>query len=101
MRHEFHPEALAEYEEAALYYAERDPAVGQRFIVAVEDAIDRILDSPTRWRILDEDVRRCLTRLFSCGVLHTSEPDFVLVVAVMHCSRQPGYWKHRVADPSA
>lgn len=45
MRHEFHPEAFAEYEAAALYYAERDPAVGQRFTVAVEDAIDRILAS--------------------------------------------------------
>jgi plasmid stabilization system protein ParE len=61
MRYGFHPEALAEYEAAALYYAERAPAVGQRFVAAVEDAIDRILDSPTRWRVLDEDVRRELS----------------------------------------
>ena len=99
MRYEFHPEALAEYEAAALYYAERDPAVGLRFVAAVEDAIDRILDSPTRWRVLDEDVRRCLTRVFPYGVLYTIEPDFVLIVAVMHCSREPGYWKRRVAKP--
>lgn len=99
MRYEFHPEALAEYEAAALYYAERDPAVAQRFVAAVEDAIDRILDSPTRWRVLDEDVRRCLTRVFPCGVLYTIEPEFVLIVAVMHCSREPGYWKRRVAKP--
>lgn len=99
MRHEFHPEALAEYEAAALYYAERDPAVGRRFVATVEDAIDRILEAPARWRILDEDVRRCLTRVFPYGVLYTIEPDFVLVVAVMHCSREPGYWKRRVAKP--
>lgn len=99
MRYEFHPEALAEYEAAALYYAERDPAVAQRFVAAVEDAIDRILDSPTRWRVLDEDVRRCLTRVFPYGVLYTIEPEFVLLVAVMHCSREPGYWKRRVAKP--
>lgn len=53
MRYEFHPDALAEYEAAALYYAERDPTVAQRFVATVEDAIDRILDSPTRWRVLD------------------------------------------------
>ena len=99
MRYEFHPDALAEYEAAALYYAERDPAVGQRFVAAVEDAIDRILDSPTRWRVLDEDIRRCLARVFPYGVLYTIEPDFVLIVAVMHCSREPGYWKRRVAKP--
>jgi plasmid stabilization system protein ParE len=99
MRYEFHPDALAEYEAAALYYAERDPEVAQRFVAAVEDAIDRILDSPTRWRVLDEDVRRCLTRVFPYGVLYTIEPEFVLIVAVMHCSREPGYWKRRVAKP--
>jgi plasmid stabilization system protein ParE len=99
MRYEFHPEALAEYEEAALNYAERDPVVGQRFVGAVEEAIDRVPDSPTRWRILEEDVRRCLTRVFPYGVLYTIEPDFVLIVAVMQCSREPGYWKGRVAKP--
>ena len=99
MRYEFHPEALAEYETAALYYAERDPAVGQRFVAAVEEAINRIVDSPARWRVIEEDVRRCLTRVFPFGVLYTIEPDFVLIVAVMHCSREPGYWRRRVAKP--
>jgi toxin ParE1/3/4 len=95
MRHEFHPDALAEYEEAARYYAERDPLLAERFVAAVDDAIQRILDSPTRWRVIDEDVRRCLTHVFPYGVLYTIEPAFVLIVAVMHCSREPGYWKTR------
>ena len=99
MRYEFHPEALAEYEAAVLNYAQRDPALGKRFVAAIEDAIDRILDAPTRWRVLEEDVRRCLTRVFPYGVLYTIEPEFVLIVAVMHCSREPGYWKRRVARP--
>jgi toxin ParE1/3/4 len=99
MRYEFHPEALAEYEAAALRYAERDPHVGQRFVSAVEQAIDRILESPTRWPAIDEDVRRCLTRVFPYAVLYTIESDFVLIVAVMHCSREPGYWKGRIAKP--
>jgi plasmid stabilization system protein ParE len=95
MRHEFHPEALAEYEEAARYYAERDPRVAEQFVAAVEEALERIVDSPTRWRIIDEDVRRCLTHVFPYAVLYTIESDFVLIVAVMHCSREPSYWKAR------
>jgi plasmid stabilization system protein ParE len=98
MRYEFHPEALEEYEEAALYYAERDPGLALRFIETVEEAIRRILEAPTRWRVIDEDVRRFLTRVFPYGILYTVEPDFVLIVAVMHCSREPGYWKQRVAS---
>ena len=49
MRYEFHPEALDEYQEATLYYAERDPALALRFVEAVEDAIRRILEAPERW----------------------------------------------------
>jgi len=99
MRYEFHPEALEEYDEAALWYAEREPGLALRFIGAVEDAIARILEAPTRWRVIEEDVRRCLTRVFPYGVLYTIEPDFILIVAVMHCSREPGYWKQRLANP--
>jgi plasmid stabilization system protein ParE len=99
MRYEFHPEALEEYKEAALYYAERDPGLGLRFIEAVEQTIQRILEAPNRWRVIDEDVRRCLTRVFPYGVLYTIEPEFILIVAVTHCSREPGYWKRRVATP--
>jgi plasmid stabilization system protein ParE len=99
MRYEFHPEALDEYREATLYYAERDPALALRFVDAVENAIRRIPEAPERWRVLEEDVRRCLTRVFPYGVLYTIEPEFILIVAVMHCSREPGYWKRRVATP--
>jgi len=99
MRYDFHPEALEEYQQAAFYYAQHDPGLALRFVEAVEETIQRILDAPARWRILDEDVRRCLTRVFPYGVLYTVEPDFVLIVAVMHCSREPGYWKQRVARP--
>ena len=52
-------------------------------------------DAPARWRRIDEDVRRCLTHVFPYGVLYTIENEFVLIVAVMHCSREPGYWKTR------
>jgi plasmid stabilization system protein ParE len=74
MSYRFHPEALEAYQEATLYYAERDAALALRFVEAVEDAIRRILEAPQRWRVLDDDVRRCLTRVFPYGVLYTIEP---------------------------
>lgn len=71
MRYEFHPEALEEYNEAVLRYAERELPLGLRFIESVEDAIRRILEAPTRWRVIEEDVRRCLTRVFPYRILYT------------------------------
>ncbi len=75
--------------------------MAQAFINAVEEAIFRIVESPTRWVVVDEDIRRCLTRKFPYGILYTIEEDYILIVAVMHCSREPGYWKERVTEKSS
>ena len=72
MRYEFHPEALEEYDGTAHYYAQQQPGLDLRFIVCVENAIEVILED-------------------------TIESNFVLIIAVAHCSREPGHWKHRIA----
>ncbi|WP_017660274.1 type II toxin-antitoxin system RelE/ParE family toxin [Baaleninema simplex] len=95
MRYVFHPEALNEYAEAAQYYTEQRVEVAQAFINAIEDTVDRIRESPTHYAAIEEDVRRCMARRFPYGVLYTIEPDYILILAVMHCSREPGYWKSR------
>jgi toxin ParE1/3/4 len=95
VKYVFHPEALTEYAEAVQYYAEQRVEVAQAFIAAVEEAVYRIRESPARWQVMDEDVRRCLTRKFPYGILYTIEQDCILILAVMHCSREPGYWKSR------
>ncbi|MGQ0760646.1 MAG: type II toxin-antitoxin system RelE/ParE family toxin [Acidobacteriota bacterium] len=97
MNWDFHPEALAEYESAAAYYGEHDPDLQLRFVEAIENAIDRIVESPSKWRVIDEDVRRYVAHVFPYGILYTIEPNFVLMVAVMHFSREPGYWKDRIS----
>jgi plasmid stabilization system protein ParE len=94
----FHPEALAEFEAAALHYATIQPELAQRFVASNESAVGRLTDGPLNYSILEQDVRRCLARVFPYAVLYTIEPDYVLIVAVMHCHREPGYWKHRMAS---
>lgn len=98
MTYAFHPEALAEYEGAAIYSAEKQSGLELRFIANVEATIQRIVERPKGYAALGQDVRRCLTHVFPYAVLYTVEPDFVLVVAVMHCHQKPGYWRHRVAS---
>jgi toxin ParE1/3/4 len=96
MNYVFYPEALTEYSEAVqYYYSEQRSEVAQGFINAVEDAVYRIRESPDRYIAIDEDVRRCMTRKFPYGILYTVEQDYILILAVMHCSREPGYWKNR------
>jgi len=96
MRHEFHPEALEEYEDAARYYAGCQNGLELRFIACVESAFRQISNAPARWRPFEEDVRRCLVHVFPYAVLYSTESDYVLIIAIMHCSRKPGYWRHRI-----
>jgi len=37
-----------------------------------------------------------LVRVFPYSVLYTVEREFVLIVAIMHGKREPGYWRHRL-----
>ena len=102
MRVTFHPEVLTEYAEAVQYYTEQRVEVAQAFINAIEDTVYRIRESPARSVAVDDDVRRCMARKFPYGILYTIEQDYILILAVMHCSREPGagsrepgYWKSR------
>ena len=95
MRYIYHPDALTEYADVALYYEERLPGLGADFTGEVDLAIERILEAPDRWHCVEEDVRRYLLRRFPYGILYTIEEGCVLIVAVMHLSREPGYWRYR------
>jgi plasmid stabilization system protein ParE len=99
MRYDFHLEARLEYREAAAFYEARRPGLGAAFTREIEATIDRILEAPDRWRFIDQDVQRCLAHTFPYGILYTVEDRFILIIAVAHSSRKPGYWRHRL-EPS-
>lgn len=98
MNCEFHPAARLEYREAALFYEAHRTGLGAAFTIEVEAALRRILESPKRWRLIEQDVRRYLTHTFPYGVLYTIEEESILIVAVMHLQRRPGYWLDRLSS---
>ena len=102
MNHVFHPDAALEFEEAVRFYRARGPTLGDRFAHDVRAAIRKILETQTRWRVLEGDLRLCLVRVFPYSVLYTLEQDYVLIIAIRHGKREPGYWRHRLkSKPTA
>ena len=95
MKYRLHREALAEYEGDIRYYKNRQPGLQLRFVAAVEEAIHRILEHPQRWRRIEPDIQRCLTRTFPYAIIYSVRGDTVFILAIAHGSREPGYWKHR------
>lgn len=98
MRIEFHPEARLEFLDAVSYYESHQSVLGERFIQSVETAVAGINENPEAWTEIEQDVRRKLTRVFPYALLYTIEPENILIVAVMHCHKEPGYWRSRLGS---
>jgi len=97
MKYYFHPEALQEYSEAAQYYSGISSTLASAFITQIENGINQILLYPQAWQPIETDVRRCLIKRFPFGIYYTVENgNSIIIQAVMHLSRKPGYWKSRV-----
>jgi len=91
----FHPEADSEMMEAAVFYETQQQDLGKRFLSVVQDSLSHIQINPKLYPIIHLDVRRCITKTFPFNVLFRITPDQIIVMAVMHQSRHPDYWKNR------
>ena len=80
---------------AIIYYEDARKELGADFINEVEHAIELILAHPSVWPIMGGRVRRCITGRFPYGVIYTKTDDSILILAVAHLKRAPGYWRSR------
>lgn len=95
MTFSFHPEAEEEFLDAVSYYEDCEPGLGVDLAREVRASINNALNYPLMWPLFSDEIRRCLVHRFPFGVLTSSEPDGIFIIAVMHLHRRPDYWKHR------
>ena len=89
------PEAKDEFIEAAKFYERREPGLGDRFLDELESCLERIGEQPALGGAVTKTLRRRLLKKFPFSVIYAYEDEVVLVVAVAHMTRKPGYWKAR------
>lgn len=94
----FHPEARAEFREAALWYEEQRPGLGERFHRTVRRTVDSIVADPLRFRPVGESVHVARVAGFPYKIFFTveAESSLVRIYAVMHDKRRPDYWRERI-----
>jgi toxin ParE1/3/4 len=93
---EFHPEATVELDAAVGYYEQRVPGLGIDLRKDVEAAVQKIQSAPLRWAPYSKRTRHFLVRRFSYLVVFLELADKIVIVAVAHGKRRPGYWHHRI-----
>jgi plasmid stabilization system protein ParE len=90
------PPAEEEMTEAALFYEQARPGLGDVFLDDIQRAIDIVREGPNLGEEIDEGFRRMLAHRFPFTVIYAVEANEIVVVAVAHQSRSPEYWKGRM-----
>lgn len=95
MNYEFLAEARDEFGEAAEYYEGKEPGLGVRFRAEVERVVQRIVGDPFLWRERPGGYRRVNCPVFPYYVAYFIRAERIIIAAVAHGHRKPGYWRHR------
>lgn len=91
-----HPAARVELHEAADWYAlEAGRSTASKFITDFEQARARILDNPKMGVEERAKARKIPFSHFPYSLIYRLGGRRVLIVAVAHQSRRPGYWAGR------
>ena len=89
------PEAEAEAQEAAQWYDQESPGLGQAFLEVVERSLRAVQEHPLRFPLVHGDIRRALLKRFPYGVYFRLRGTEVRILAVMHHARNPARWQNR------
>jgi plasmid stabilization system protein ParE len=96
----FHRLAAAEYRSARDWYRQSSPAAFQRFRIEFKRVVQRIAAAPNQGAIFRGPYRWMRLRRFPYLLYYRLLPaNMVLVYAVAHSRRRPGYWLHRAGRP--
>ncbi|HEV8368277.1 MAG TPA: type II toxin-antitoxin system RelE/ParE family toxin [Pyrinomonadaceae bacterium] len=98
MRVRLHPEARAELRDARRWYYDRSPLSATAFAHAVDHAVSGIVGSPTQYPLSDHGTRKVILQRFPFNIFYLTVESEIVIVAVAHQKRRPGYWSSRVTE---
>ena len=91
--------AQAELDEAIEWYAKQAPGLGDAFLLETLKTIQLVERHPQAGHSLSDNTRRCRLSRFPYGVIYAIDRGDMLVVAIAHSHRRPGYWRQRLTPP--
>lgn len=99
----FHRAARREFTEAVSFYETRVAGLGAAFAAEVQHAEGEIARAPARyarWAGTGPglDIRRYVLRDFPYALPYAVIDQVIIILAVAHTRRRPGYWLRRLDD---
>lgn len=96
MKARFQHIALEELAEAVSYYKKVDRDLARRFRTIVRTMVANIKRAPLEGAIYIDDVRRRVLSDFPYVIFYIPYEKEILIVAIMHTSREPDNWLDRI-----
>ncbi len=90
------PEAEEEITASFEWYEEQANGLGLDFISELDRAINSIQSLPGVWPKYQAHYQRFLLSRFPFSIVFEVEEQQIVIYAVMHNSRKPGYWNDRI-----
>ena len=96
-------EAAEEFQEAAAWYEGEQEGLGERFIDAFEHALQLLAEespplTPVGGEAGSKGARKLILHKFPFSLIVHELPASIVIVALAHHSRKPGYWRSRKAQ---
>jgi plasmid stabilization system protein ParE len=89
-------EAEEELRAAAKFYEAEQSGLGRALLLEVRRALRFIAEYPLAARIERAEIRVRTVARFPYRIYYRARPDEILVVAIGHRHRRPGFWRSRV-----
>ena len=91
----FHSEARLEFLDEVAYYEAIEAGLGKRFWESIEAAVGLAISLPLAGSPHKHGTRRVFAQKLPFSIVYMVEEHEIIILAVTHFKRKPGYWKNR------
>jgi plasmid stabilization system protein ParE len=90
------PEAEADLDDAALWYQTQAAGLGYEFLDEIKKTLQIMADNPEIFQEIYKNVRRAIVQRFPFVIYYQIEEETIVVLGIIHASRNPHNWKKRL-----
>jgi plasmid stabilization system protein ParE len=91
----FHPNAEAEFNEAALWYGKQRQGLDIEFVKCIDEAINRVKREPDSYPFAYKHIRKTIVKRFPFILLYENLKEEIRIIAIFHTRRAPKQWMKR------
>lgn len=93
--------AVEEALEAAAWYEKERPGLGEEFHSTLDAALDLLEEEIIPLSVMpgvagSKGIKRLILKRFPYDIVVKESPHEIIVLAIAHQSRNPGYWRSRL-----